>query len=162
MQQAVEPVAQSRNDYDIFSAFARKMGVEDEFTEGRDEDGWMRHLYDVARQQAARRQIELPDFEDFWAQGYAESPEPKNRSSFCPNFAMTKRQTLSIRRRVRSRFFREDRRFRIRRLPGSSNLDGPFEWLGAPAAKIFPLHLISNQPKTRLHGQLDRLCQPEQ
>ena len=48
MQQAVEPVAQSRNDYDIFSAFARKMGVEDEFTEGRDEDGWMRHLYDVA------------------------------------------------------------------------------------------------------------------
>ena len=45
--------------------------------EGRDEDGWMRHLYDLARQQAARRRIELPDFDDFWAQGYAESPEPE-------------------------------------------------------------------------------------
>ena len=31
----------------------------------------------------------------------------------------------------------------------------PFEWLGAPAAKTFPLHMISNQPNTRLHGQLD-------
>jgi biotin/methionine sulfoxide reductase len=29
------------------------------------------------------------------------------------------------------------------------------EYLGAPAAKQYPLHLISNQPKTRLHSQLD-------
>ena len=31
----------------------------------------------------------------------------------------------------------------------------PFEWLGSKAAKNFPLHIISNQPSTRLHSQLD-------
>jgi len=29
------------------------------------------------------------------------------------------------------------------------------EWLGAPLAERFPLHLISNQPRTRLHSQYD-------
>ena len=31
----------------------------------------------------------------------------------------------------------------------------PVEWLGAPLAKKFPFHLVSNQPKTRLHSQYD-------
>jgi biotin/methionine sulfoxide reductase len=31
----------------------------------------------------------------------------------------------------------------------------PFEWLGSKAVKNFPLHIISNQPSTRLHSQLD-------
>ena len=29
------------------------------------------------------------------------------------------------------------------------------EWLGGLRARQYPLHLISNQPKTRLHSQLD-------
>ncbi|WP_409187935.1 molybdopterin dinucleotide binding domain-containing protein [Bradyrhizobium sp. RDM4] len=29
------------------------------------------------------------------------------------------------------------------------------EWLGGPRAEQFPLHLLSNQPSTRLHSQLD-------
>lgn len=31
----------------------------------------------------------------------------------------------------------------------------PEEWLGSPAAERFGLHLLSNQPRTRLHSQLD-------
>jgi biotin/methionine sulfoxide reductase len=31
----------------------------------------------------------------------------------------------------------------------------PDEWLGAPLARRFPLHLIANQPSTRLHSQFD-------
>ncbi len=31
----------------------------------------------------------------------------------------------------------------------------PYEWLGADSAKRYPLHLVSNQPRTRLHSQLD-------
>jgi biotin/methionine sulfoxide reductase len=29
------------------------------------------------------------------------------------------------------------------------------EWLGSPLAEQFPLHLIANNPKTRLHSHLD-------
>ena len=31
----------------------------------------------------------------------------------------------------------------------------PYEWLGAPGAARHGLHMISNQPRTRLHSQLD-------
>jgi len=31
----------------------------------------------------------------------------------------------------------------------------PAEWLGGEQAKRYPLHLVSNQPTTRLHSQLD-------
>ena len=31
----------------------------------------------------------------------------------------------------------------------------PCEWLGAESVKKYPLHLITNQPKTRLHSQYD-------
>jgi biotin/methionine sulfoxide reductase len=31
----------------------------------------------------------------------------------------------------------------------------PKEWLGSAIAKQYPLHLLSNQPRARLHSQLD-------
>ena len=31
----------------------------------------------------------------------------------------------------------------------------PVEWLGGEKAEKFPLHLMSNQPRTRLHSQMD-------
>jgi biotin/methionine sulfoxide reductase len=31
----------------------------------------------------------------------------------------------------------------------------PQEWLGSEKSREYPLHLITNQPSTRLHGQLD-------
>ena len=39
--------------------------------------------------------------------------------------------------------------------PGHPAWIEPREWLGAPLAARFPLHLVSNQPATRLHSQLD-------
>ena len=47
MQQAIAPVASSRNDYAIFSGIARAMGVEEEFTEGRSEQQWIEWIYQV-------------------------------------------------------------------------------------------------------------------
>jgi biotin/methionine sulfoxide reductase len=31
----------------------------------------------------------------------------------------------------------------------------PAEWLGSERGKVYPLHLLSNQPRSRLHSQLD-------
>jgi len=39
--------------------------------------------------------------------------------------------------------------------PGHPVWMEPYEWLGAAAATEYPLHLISNQPRTRLHSQFD-------
>ncbi|MDG2034262.1 MAG: molybdopterin dinucleotide binding domain-containing protein, partial [Rhodospirillales bacterium] len=39
--------------------------------------------------------------------------------------------------------------------PGHPVWQDPAEWLGADLTERFPLHLISNQPDTRLHSQYD-------
>jgi biotin/methionine sulfoxide reductase len=39
--------------------------------------------------------------------------------------------------------------------PGHPAWLEPVEWLGSSMARRFPLHLISNQPRVRLHSQLD-------
>ena len=74
MHRAIAPQGQARNDFEIFSGLAERLGFRDAYTEGRDEMGWIRHLYDVARQQAARHQLTWPDFESFWAAGHVEVP----------------------------------------------------------------------------------------
>lgn len=156
MQKAVEPVGDARNDYDIFSDMATKLGVHEAYTEGRDEDDWLRHLYDVARQQAARRRIEMPDFDAFWEQGHAESPAPTEPFIFMSEYrsdpVANKRDTPSGKIEIFSETIES---FGYDDCPGHPTWMAPSEWLGSEATDAFPIHLISNQPNTRLHAQLD-------
>ena len=39
--------------------------------------------------------------------------------------------------------------------PGHPTWLEPAEWLGAPLARRYPLHLVANNPTARLHSQLD-------
>ena len=39
--------------------------------------------------------------------------------------------------------------------PGHPAWLEPVEWLGGAVAQRYPLHMISNQPRTRLHSQMD-------
>jgi len=156
MEKAIEPVGEARTDYDIYAALADRLGFAGAFTEGRDEMGWLRHLYDVARQQAAKRGHELPDFDGFWATGYIEFPEPDEppvlfagfREDPDANPLRTPSGRIEIYSETIAGFGYDD-------CPGHPVWLEPAEWLGADAAADYPLHMISNQPSTRLHSQLD-------
>jgi biotin/methionine sulfoxide reductase len=67
MHQAIDPVGEARNDFDIFRALASRLGFEPAFAEGRDEAGWLRHIYDTFRERAQSNLV--PDFEAFWQKG---------------------------------------------------------------------------------------------
>jgi len=56
-QQAIEPIGESRTLYDICAGVARRMGVEQAFTEGRSHDQWVEYMYHQCR----RFQPDLPD-----------------------------------------------------------------------------------------------------
>ena len=56
-QQAIEPLGESRTLYDICAGVARRMGVEQAFTEGRSHDQWVEYMYHQCR----RVQPDLPD-----------------------------------------------------------------------------------------------------
>ncbi|MDQ2682382.1 MAG: molybdopterin-dependent oxidoreductase, partial [Chloroflexota bacterium] len=77
MKQGVEPFAQARDDYATFTELARRLGKEQDFTEGRSAAEWLRHIYDVWADRVERRWPEVPTFEEFQERGFVELPLPE-------------------------------------------------------------------------------------
>jgi biotin/methionine sulfoxide reductase len=154
MHKVIEPVGESRNDFDIFADLAERLGFRDGFTEGRSEMEWLRHLYEIVRQQAARHGIERPDFETFWEDGYVADPVPTRYDFLSAYRADPVGKALRTPSGKIEIFSEKIASFGYDDCPGHPVWIEPAEWLGAPEADG-KLHLISNQPTLRLHGQLD-------
>ncbi|MFC9088448.1 molybdopterin-dependent oxidoreductase [Nocardiopsis dassonvillei] len=74
MPRAVAPHGQARDEYDTYADLAERLGVREEFTEGRTSGEWMRVVYGRWRSLVARRGLEVPEFEEFWERGRVEMP----------------------------------------------------------------------------------------
>ncbi|MDQ4060777.1 MAG: molybdopterin-dependent oxidoreductase, partial [Pseudomonadota bacterium] len=156
MHKAVEPVGAARNDHDIFSDLADRLGFRDSFTEGRSEMEWLRHLYDVWRQRVAQHQVEVPSFDQFWERGYVEVPAPDTPYVMFADFrADPAAHPLNTPSGKIEIFSERIAGFGYDDCPGHPMWMEPVEWLGSLKAETYPLHLMSNQPRTRLHSQLD-------
>jgi biotin/methionine sulfoxide reductase len=156
MRKAVEPFAEARDDYAIFAGLAGRLGVAARFTEGRDAEGWIRHLWDQARQRAAEAGFELPSLEELRAKGTAELPPPEREAVLLEEFRADPQGHPLATPSGRIEIFSERiAAFGYDDCPGHPAWIEPYEWLGAEAARKYPLHLISNQPRTRLHSQFD-------
>ncbi|WP_028795185.1 molybdopterin guanine dinucleotide-containing S/N-oxide reductase [Thalassobaculum salexigens] len=156
MKQAIPRVGESRPDYEIFTGLADRLGFAERYTEGRDEMDWIRHLWDQSRQRAAEAGFELPDFETFWEREHVELPDPEKPMVMLEEFRADpdahRLQTPSGKIEI---FSETIDGFGYDDCPGHPVWRAPDEWLGAERAQEFPLHLMSNQPRTRLHSQLD-------
>ncbi len=69
----IEPLYESKSDYQIFTGLAAKLGFKNDYTDGGNtEEDWVKKVYDVS---------DLPkyiSFEDFKQKGYFIVPMPKN------------------------------------------------------------------------------------
>ncbi|WP_149535584.1 molybdopterin-dependent oxidoreductase [Siccirubricoccus phaeus] len=158
MHQAIPPVAQARNDVDMLADIAEALGYRDRFTEQRDEAAWLRYLYERFRQAAARTGFAAPGFEEFWATGHVEVPDiapGEDYTQFAEFAADPEANPLNTPSGKVELFSETIAGFNYADCPGHPVWIPPREWLGAAAAKTYPLHLLSFQPATRLHGQLD-------
>jgi biotin/methionine sulfoxide reductase len=155
MHQAIAPVGEARNDFDIFADLAGGLGFRDAFTEGRSEMEWLRHLYEVARQQASRHGIERPDFETFWQAGYVADPVSATYDFLADFRANPDKRPLRTPSGRIEIFSDRIASFGYDDCAGHPMWFEPAEWLRSRKAERFRLHLISNQPKLRLHSQLD-------
>ncbi|MDP6799639.1 MAG: molybdopterin guanine dinucleotide-containing S/N-oxide reductase [SAR202 cluster bacterium] len=157
MQKSVEPVGDARNDFDIFLGLARRLGIAEAFDEGRDEEAWVRHLYDLTHRFAAQRGVELPGFDAFWEQGFVEIPPPAKPFVMFDDFRSDPEEHPLRTPSGKVEIFSEKiAGFGYDDCPGHPVWQEPVEWLGAESAKRYPLHLISNQPSARLHSQMDQ------
>lgn len=156
MHRAVVPQGEARNDFDIFAALARRAGFEDTFTAGRSELDWCRHVYEGMRAGCAHRGVPLPAFDVFWAQGHAALPPADSEyvlfEAFRRDPAARPLSTPSGRIELHSRTIAG---FDYDDCPGHPTWLPPREWLGAALAGKWPLHLLTQQPKHRLHSQMD-------
>lgn len=132
------------------------MGVGDVFTEGRDEEAWLRLFYRTAAGRLADIGHTTPDFDRFWQGGLLCFNPPSDEKillgSFRKDPVAHPLATPSGRIEIFSTTIDS---FGYPDCPGHAAWLLPREWLGAPQARQYPLHLLSNQPKTRLHGQYD-------
>ena len=152
MRRAMDPVGEARDDFDIFAALSRRLGVEQAFTEGRDSRQWLAHLYEPTRRALADAGCDAPDFEEFWRRGELALPSAPDDGGFLRAFrddpVNNKLPTPSGKIEIHSKT-----------IAGFGYDDCPPHpaWLPStePPDARHPLTLIANQPATRLHSQLD-------
>ena len=154
MSKLTEAFGQARDDYDIFAGIARAMGVEEEFTQGRSTHEWQRWIYDKTRERCADAGLDIPTFDQFRSQQWFKLEDPSQSIIMLSDFRAdpvahpltTPSGKIEIFSRTVADFGYDD-------CPGHPIWQEPYEWLGN--ADRYPLHLISNQPKDKLHSQLD-------
>ncbi|MFD6162022.1 molybdopterin guanine dinucleotide-containing S/N-oxide reductase [Nocardia sp. NPDC060256] len=151
MKAITRPHGKARDDYAIFGELAERLGIGKEFTEGRTADEWLRHLYEEWR-----LRHNLPDFDTFWASEHIELPVPDPQQILCADFRADPEQFPLGTPSGKIEIFSETiDSFGYADCPGHPTWFEPEEWLGAPAAAEFPLQLVANQPRSKLHSQLD-------
>jgi len=156
MHRVLPPRGEARDDYDIFARLASRLGLEAEFTEGRDADGWIRHVYSGLRQQLEDAGIEAPTFEAFWEAGELELPVKEEVGGWLRRFRADPENHPLATPSGRIEIYSDTiARFGYADCPGHPAWLPADEWLGAELAATYPLQLIANQPAGRLHSQLD-------
>ena len=158
MPRLIEPVGEARDDYDIFAGLAERLGCADVFTEGRDAEGWLRHLYDRFRQNVSAEGIEVPGFDELREKNWVELPIAGPEHAGVPFEAFrndpsaaplgTPSGKIEIFSKTIDGFGYDD-------CPGHPCWRAPDDWLGSDATARFPLHLVSPQPGDKLHSQLE-------
>jgi len=158
MDRLIPPVGEARNDYDIFTGLAQRMGVGEAFTEGRDSSEWLHHLYHEFRQEAIDDGIDVPGFEELCAQNWVELPIAGSQYAEIPFAAFranpdaaplgTPSGRIEIFSETIDSFGYDD-------CPGHPSWLVPEEWLGSDLTEQFPLHLVSPQPGDKLHSQME-------
>lgn len=154
MKQAIAPVGDAKHDFEIFKGIAQQMDCLEEFTEGRNELQWLRHLYD---DYSGRHPSDMPTFEDFWAGDSLYIPPAAKTTVFLDGFRdnptenplPTPSGKIELYSATVAGFDYPD-------CPGQACWMEPAEWLGSEQASRYPLHLLSNQPEHRLHSQFDQ------
>ncbi|WP_037072927.1 molybdopterin guanine dinucleotide-containing S/N-oxide reductase [Rhizobium sp. PDO1-076] len=152
MHAVANPHGQARDDYAIFADLSERLGAGQAFTEGRTVREWLVHLYEPTRQALAENGLPAPNFDAFFESEGLVLPQKPDDGGYLRAFReapdthplTTPSGRLEIYSQTIASF-------------GEADCPGHPTWLGQPyvPSAETPYVLISNQPRTRLHSQLD-------
>jgi biotin/methionine sulfoxide reductase len=154
MAKAIEPVGEARDDFAIFRDLAARLGCEAAFTEGRDESAWLRHIYGIFKERAKSNLV--PDFDAFWEKGWIEIPRRGDDYVLFGDFRADPEKHRLHTPSGRIELYSERiAGFGYDDCPPHPTWIEPAEWLGSRDTANHPLHLVSSQPRYKLHSQMD-------
>ena len=160
-EQCIESLGESKSDYEIVCMVAERLGLLEEYTEGRSVADWIRHGFDTSRvpdtglvdwQTFKEKQYFVvptdPDWESHPAGMYEFYRDPK------ANPLPTPSGKLEFRSLNLAKYFPEDReRPPVPHWVEKSDLHD--ERMGGKRADDYPLLCMSNHPRHRVHAQMD-------
>ena len=136
----------------------RAPGRRRRFTEGRDDRWqWLAPSLRGGARESARSGVALPRRSTILGGRHRRAAGAPTRAGDAARVPRrSRRRTRSRRRRAGSRSSpRRIAAFGYDDCPGHAVWLEPIEWLGAKMAERYPLHLLSDQPRDKLHSQLD-------
>ena len=157
MKQAIEPRFESRSDYWIFTELAKRLGVESQYTEGLDEMGWIRRLYEGAMKMGRAGKIAMPDFDEFWKKGYVMfdvADKDRNYVAFEAFRKDPKANALSTESGLIQLYSPKIASYGYDDCKGHPCFFEPTEGVSR-ATKAAPLALMACKSRYRMHSQLD-------
>ncbi|MFF4253871.1 molybdopterin-dependent oxidoreductase [Streptomyces sp. NPDC001663] len=157
MRRIVDPPLGVPTDFEAFRSIAARRGFGAAFDEGLDGAGWVRRLYSETVNRLAVRGAVLPDFEKFLHSDGVDIPmEPDGPGVFEALRSDPERHSLDTPSGRIEIFSETVSGFGYEESPGHAFWCEPDEWLGRPDAETDGyFHLLSHQPRQRLHSQLD-------
>jgi biotin/methionine sulfoxide reductase len=154
MSQNHAPLGLARDDFDIFADISEAFGQRQAFTERRDSDAWLRHLWEQACRVAEAEGFALSEFDAFKTRGRFDVPDAEEARYALKDFVSdpnahplaTESGKLTLSNTCIAAMDLADCQGHPAWLP-------PVEGMGLAQNEF---HLISGQPSTRLHSQNDQ------
>jgi len=153
MPRLIDPVGGARNDHDILCALARRLGVEDPFSEGLDETGWLRRMWAGSMSSAKAEGMDAPDYDRLKELNVWEVPAPETPEILLEGYrrdpAAEPLPTPSGRIELTSERIAG---YKLSDVPPHPTWQKPDLWIGDAPEGTFAL--LSRQPRNFLHSQL--------
>ncbi len=159
MQKCIDPLFNSRPDFEIFRELTKRFSRDAEYTRGMNEMQWVEHLYEECRKENARKNFPMPAFAEFWKKGYHLFPDGAGMVSHSAFREDAELNALGTPSGFIEIFSRKIASY------GYADCKGHPIWMekaershGGPKSDRFPLWMQSAHPDKRLHSQL---CESE-
>ncbi|AWK89419.1 trimethylamine-N-oxide reductase TorA [Azospirillum sp. CFH 70021] len=158
MHKVIDPIGESRNDFDICADIAERLGYRSAYTEDRDEMQWLKDLYKGATVGARASRVALPPFELFWKSGdYVEFPIPDSAKTWVRHADFRGDPLLNplgTPSGLIELFSKKVAGMGYADCAGHARWYEPIDWHKSDRSSRYPLSLISSHPSHRLHSQL--------
>jgi biotin/methionine sulfoxide reductase len=152
MQKLAEPYGQARDDYAIFCDLADRLGCLETYSKGRTAREWLDKIYQKTQGVLAAQGNTAPGLEALMKGGPLELPV-SDAPSMMEAFHNDPMGDSLVTENGKIQIFSD--LVASTGLPGHPAWIPPQEWLGSELAKTHPFQLVANQPKGKLHSQLD-------